>query len=213
MKERPIPFSGPMVQAILADRKTQTRRVMKPQPFLATKDGARWWFLDCSEDGYGKTNAAWKDGDSPFWTRCPYGVPGDRLWVRESIGVHSTTYDCIKRGEIDGDRFHAWHLADGPKRTWCDKTLTARFMPRWASRLTLEITEVRVQRLQEISGRDAFSEGISVPCYDEDISWDTLDSLAINDFRLLWDSINAERGHGWEKNDWVWALTFRRVAA
>lgn len=193
--ERPILFSGPMVRAILDGRKTQTRRVVKPlidsdrlnaeqwpahSPFVGVDGIWRW------KNG----KVSWSDNDR----RCPFGDPGDRLWVRETWRRHP-----------DQPGGTVWYRADPmvedcvARSTPGWKWTTSIFMPRWASRITLEITEVRVQRLQEISEEDALAEGVRSQIKH---------SAAFSD---LWDSINATRGHGWETNPWVWALTFKRV--
>ena len=174
MNEHPILFSGPMVRAILEGRKTQTRRVMKPQP----DEGKMRW-----------TGSHWEmylgypiGHDVPISL---YGQPGDLLWVRETWG---TILDC--EGYI--------YRADGPHdgvRRWYPSI----HMPRVASRLTLRITDVRVQRVQEISEEDARDEGTS----------GLLTSMT--GFPYLWNAINAKRGYCWADNPWVWALTFERV--
>ena len=198
-RERPILFSGAMVRAILAGQKTQTRRMVKPQP-RPTKRG--WW-----EWGYalGKTQAAsprrsvwhaetWQReaGTAPLEDFCPYGQPGGRLWVRETWGKLDMGSACYRADD------EAAVPADGRWRP-------SIHMPRWASRLTLEVTEVRVQRLQEISEEDALAEGIP-PRTDDHV-------LAVPRFRTLWESINGERpGCSWESNPWVWCVSFRRVS-
>lgn len=181
MKDRPIIFSGPMVRALLEGRKTQTRRIAKPQ-FVDFK-GQEFYNVD----------------------RCPYGKPGDLLWVREAVCIG---YE-IGRGEFtaipfDGcEKFRrAFYRAtddDKPneaKRPWRPSI----HMPRWASRLTLRITEVRVQRLQEITHTDAELEGV-------------LCNMSRKTFREhyadLWDHING--AGAWQANPWVWAITFAVV--
>ncbi len=227
MKERPILFSAAMVRAILEARKTQTRRVMKPQPQLATDtDGQRFWLVDfeSADRGYG-----WKQYDAPFWTHCPYGAPRDRLWVRETFAT-----ECSVEGNLppwsdgrpvqrfpDGDWWQAHYRATDPTPDLdcCNKKhgdhggpcpspwRPSIFMPRWASRITLEITDIRVQRLQEITDDDAVAEGVTDAAGGA-IGRDELPRLA---FRHLWNSINEVRGFPWSANPWVWALTFRRV--
>jgi hypothetical protein len=158
---------------------------------------------------------------------CPYGEPGDRLWVRE-------TWRCFERPSdgVDGVLFRADDAFQEIENTraaadaWVqanDKTGKWRpsiFMPRWASRIDLEVTEVRVQRLDEISEEDARAEGVVLPSFDEQVArGDAIDGLrpvirkatTRGEFSRLWDSINAERGYGWAANPWVWAITFRRV--
>lgn len=213
MKERPILFSGPMVRAILEGRKTQTRRILKG-----------------STEFKGPYNPAYLEAhkDAPGWKNiCPYGVPGDRLYVKEAVWVW-----CRKRpnGTTESGRPkfryipHASHslfyVADHrqkperasyaePDMVWRYKT--ARYMPRWASRITLEITDVRVQRVQEISEGDARAEGITLRPDAESLKkWGVKHDPRMA-FADLWDSINAKRGFGWGKKPWVWAISFKRV--
>jgi hypothetical protein len=190
MKERPILFSGPMVRAILAGRKTMTRRVVKPQPYLLYRPEtykvvvdeygqARWM----DEEGHSEHTRGW---DNPAYLECPYGMPGDRLWVRETWRFGG----C-------GDK---QYRADGEVPLRC-KWKPSIFMPRWASRITLEITGVCVDRLQDISVNDAREEGISEK---ECPNWH-----AVTDFAALWESINGRES--WDANPWVWVVEFRKV--
>jgi hypothetical protein len=165
MKERPILFSSPMVRAILEGRKTQTRRIVKPRGrnslFDVDENGAPQW-----SDSYilDPGNAEWRMRDNPF------GVPGDRLWVRETWACHYAT-DDQRPGDIDPVLWSVRYAADGhirPAGSDCSealpeqftKTRPSIFMPRWASRITLEITEVRVERLNDCSEADALAEGV-----------------------------------------------------
>lgn len=202
MKERPILFSTEMVRAILAERKTQTRRVVTPQPdelhysgMVDDRQFARFW-----SPGEYKHTATITD------VRCPYGKPGDMLWVREtwrywgSIEAPTKAHIAYK---ADGDLAGRWK--------------PSIHMPRWASRINLQILAVRVERVQEIGELDAEREGVSddplvpthFPYYD-----DTPGSTRspVESFRTLWDSINAKRGYEWDGNPWVWVVEFRRVA-
>ena len=184
MKERPILFSGPMVRAILEGRKTQTRRVLKLQDY----DGG-----DCYET---------KDGIlRDILSLCPYGIPGDRLWVRETWRRH-------KENLPDGIMYRANNMlsfftGDEPEAAHdCKRTDFWRpsiFMPRWASRITLEITGVRVERLQEITEEDAISEGVLSSDYDKTYRYA---------FSVLWDSINGKK-YPWSDNPWVWVIDLR----
>jgi len=198
MKVRPIIFSGDMVNAILAGNKTQTRRVIKPQP----------WLIDPAEKEYHKWECY--DGKNYYLIECPYGQPGDRLWVRETWGLYNTEpKDGPEKAMIfykasDGEnhelRYQLWR--------------SPIFMPRWASRITLEIESVRVERLQEISTDDCIDEGIedefcivaNVP-----ITKDLVADIARDRFRELWDSINAKSGYGWDTNCWVWVIGFKKL--
>lgn len=209
MNKRPIIFSAPMIRAILDGRKTQTRRVIKPQPTV-NKFGTILWTQGRA--------------DSQIAAACPYGYcqPGPtgihpRLWVRETwIPVHHGSYEVFDRKIGFGDRTAIVYAADpgvGYHEVWDNykgKWRPSIFMPRWASRITLEITEIRVQRAQEISGEDIKAEGIEGDYYP-DVEATDPHSAAIY-YMELWDSLNSKRGYGWDKNPWVWAITFRRIA-
>jgi hypothetical protein len=191
VKERPILFSGPMVHAILDGRKTQTRRAIKPQP-------DHWCIMVGRTLRGGELHIPTYNTEYPERIiPCPYGQPGDRLWVREtwfeSNGAvhHKAGYSQV---DLDGK-------SDFPCTV---KWRPSIHMPRWASRITLEIVEVRVQRVQEISLSDIREEGIEKGLLD--VSYDMKQN-----FITLWDSINAKRGFGWDKNPWVWAIEFKRI--
>lgn len=180
--ERPILFSGPMVSAILDGRKTQTRRVIKPQPLKSSHYG------DVEEsDKYPGEWFQWEGGDRGESFTCPYGNVGDRLWVRERFMAESRN---TIHYYADG-----WGYSDCPDSRWKPSI----HMPRWASRITLDVTGVRVQRVQDLSYDDAFAEGIPTP----------RDGCPIEEFAYLWDSINKKRGFEWELNPWVWVIGFR----
>ncbi len=231
MKERPILMSGPMVRAILEGRKTQTRRIMKPQPhpeFLKRgvvsvvpqwpmQNGVRWFMADgCSE-----------------LVPCPYGQPGDRLWVKETWQYAGWTEDGYPyvRYAVDGttrlvDRGISDEWAIKLEDTWqklstdenyaIDKKAADRkwrpsiFMPRWASRITLEVTAVRVERLQDISCEDALAEGIDHYCpgVTAALRGET-EADPVAEYRTLWESINGPGS--WDANPWVWVISFRRI--
>lgn len=172
MKERPILFSGPMVNAIREERKTQTRRVVKPQPELESNE----WHYEKSR-GLSVDHYYWKDGspanDKLVAEQCPYGVPGDRLWVREAWAKSSCDRGSgvIRYAADDTARFVV--AEDGGEGDWCglagvadasrclpvDRWRPSIHMPRWACRLVLEVVSVRVERLQAISEADAIAEG------------------------------------------------------
>ncbi|SCZ33043.1 MULTISPECIES: hypothetical protein [Burkholderia] len=209
MKERPILFSGPMVRAILEGRKTQTRRVAKE---FAGRDD-----LDAIL------------GRFPNQRGCPHGEPGDRLWVREAFRLTSD-FDgdnptrvgerCLDAGyrapwapvryEVDGaERDWRWVGTPPGHEVTAGRARASMHMPRWASRITLEITRVRAERLQTISWDDAIAEGIKDPRRAA-VRIDPIDGT-VAQFRQLWDSLNASRGHGWDANPWVWVVEFRKV--
>lgn len=200
---RGILSSGQMVRAILDGRKTQTRRVMKPQPVWNASGFCAEW----------KRRMVLPEG-----TYCsPYGYPGERLWVGEAWKT-CRPYDPFSPSQIDSGAAVLW-LADGAKRLNGPEDFGryrhARFMPRWASRLTLEVTRVRVERLQGISERDAKAEGVAM--YDG-VNYKNylatngkLDCFATarESFETLWTSINGPGS--WEKNPWVWVVEFKVV--
>jgi len=162
MKERPIIFSGPMVRAILAGEKTQTRRIVKPQA-----------------------------------VKCPYGKPGDRLWVRESfcevVDQYGSKRAHYRASEPNLEVIRP--MKDRPPYAGPPKWKPSIHMPRWASRIDLEITHVRSQRLQAITVGAARAEGIvAQPGY-----------LA-SEFKALWESIHGSGS--WDKNPWVWVIEF-----
>lgn len=221
MNAKPILFSAPMIRALLSGAKTQTRRMLRPQPEPHEWQGMRGYSLE------------WRNPHDFMWLlvhripqnpvpigrrfRCPYGAPGDLLWVRET-----------------------WQAADGNKRAarivsqprpdfgWVEYAATCDdcpsrwrpsiHMPRWASRLTLRITDVRVQRLQDISEKDAIAEGVegafvedgrywrNYGLSDEEAACSPMLNFPTESFRTLWESINGKGS--WGTNPWVWALTF-----
>ena len=212
MKTRPILFSGEMVRAILEGRKTQTRRVIKPQPA-----NANYW-TSVDKAFFPNTYTA-----SPSFLKCPYGQKDDRLWVRETWATIKE-YDDLKPSAIPKGSaswpmvyYGAWTGA-ARESSNRGKWRPSIFMPRWASRITLEVTDVRVEQVQNISAVDAMWEGIEKAHHP--INKKTIEALGdksatglavIEDFCLLWDSINAKRGYSWESNPWVWAVEFQRV--
>jgi len=213
-RERPILFSGPMVRAILDRRKTQTRRVI----LRRLKDEGEWCTARPDRGFTPETIAA----QYP----CPYGAAGDRLWVRETwlpdppINGWSGDVEWVGSGQqIDGvppqyrSPRHCLYAAtwEGPPFRWRPSI----HMPRWASRLTLDLTDVRVERVQDISESDAEAEGLTKRghWWDVGTDWkgDGLDTTASGAFRMRWDALNAKRGYGWDANPFVWCLTFKVV--
>lgn len=195
MKERPILFSAPMVRALLAGTKTQTRRVVKithRTPGLAA----------CLAPPAGMRTRT-----SLAAELCPYGHPGDRLWVRETFArIDGQTRPWIET-DYQATYTHGDRLGDtlGIKKRWTPSI----HMPRHASRITLEITSVRVERLQEISEADAQAEGWT---RRPEVSTDPqVHKEAARDwFMDLWESINGPGS--WDANPWVWVIEFRRLA-
>lgn len=287
-KERPILFTGEMIRAILAGKKTQTRRVIKPQPWYDTLCGGHWYWptgtwrsvsmgmptvekfkaamleqnvsmsYPYPRCPYGKPgDRDWQSGmpptdgyyyvqgfaeDKPVWLRrflpedypgeditpgllwarnergdpeaieieglsletVQWKRPGDRLWVRETITIEQDALAMVYRA--DGSRiFRDGHPRYYPQNwPWQRSVLPSIFMPRWASRILLEVTGVRVERVQDISEGDAVAEGIEPKEPNHVVS-------ARYRFGQLWNSINAKRGFGWEANPWAWIVEFKAL--
>lgn len=208
VKEHPILFSGPMVRAILEGRKTQTRRVMNPQPSWrndvvdssGVSGNGLWWM---NRKGCGvhsqPTEAAFREcinRNGADWIS-PYGQRGnanrepDRLWVRETwapLGPHAALHQATNSGH--------------PVARWKPSI----HMPRWASRLTLEVVSVRVERVQDISYDDCEKEGITREQVEAE------GNCPVAAYAELWESINSKReGCAWSDNPWVWVVEFRRL--
>lgn len=205
MKERPIIFSGPEVLTILDGRKTQTRRVVKPQPeshivsiHKAFDDECRYW------NGWdGETCATQKQWRAPF-------EPGDLLIVREAMRFvdERFIYDADK-SEVTEAVF-----AELIKRPWIREYMPATIVPWSASRLTLSLTGVRCERLQDTSENDAIWEGHMSSNWDSDQEHDTAwkgPRSARATFHFAWDSLNAKCGHPWESNPWVFVGEFKML--
>ena len=231
MIERPILFSGPMVKAILEGRKTQTRRVIAESEDLVElgPEGEFVFVHNPKCPGYCDYACASRgEINHGHVGYCPYGITGDRLWVRESMhrdeaGPWHYSADCesVLAAQKDASAMMIW--VHHKEQDHCPSI----FMPRWASRITLEIAKVRVERLQEINKHDVEAEGIGRyrrepgqeggfpdgwqdlrPGYGGSV-W--VPSAYKDAFRVLWDSINAKRGFGWDENPWVWVVEFRRI--
>lgn len=226
-KERPILFNGPMVRAILDGRKTMTRRIVKPQPEQpasachsnhVSKHAAPYLDAYCSQHkttenprGMSDQWCWWQIDDRQCLPtfRCPYGQPGDKLWVRETWDFRPwPTNDCPGAVRIaygaDGHQLDAiapagWNPLLYSRERWRPSI----HMPRWASRITLEIVSVRVERLQDIDEHAALKEGVD--------GWvkDTRCETARDGFITLWESINGPGS--WDANPWVWAIEFKRI--
>jgi hypothetical protein len=208
MNEKPILFNGDMVRAILDGRKTQTRRVIKPQP-----------------TGF---HAHWTEGTTLAFTikkkewECPYAKRiGDRLWVREAhcwadqlaYGIEKHPAETVGY-RADSSALHMGVSLDTYSWNWdMVKWRPSIFMPRWASRITLRVTDVRVERVQEIDKKNAIAEGIQwreafPEGYTVENDYDIRAYDAVLSFKKLWDRINAKRGYGWDVNPWVWVVEF-----
>ena len=239
IKERPIIFSSPMVRAILDGRKSQTRRIVKKQ--ISDIHKFQGWIIgstDKKRDGC----ASWGIGEGALIydlvvARCPYGKPGDRLWVRETW-QGPLFYDEIPE-DWNSDKYktpeYCYYKASGDSCDFTDSddNFVERWspsihMPRWASRILLEVTNVRVERLHDISEEDAIAEGLKaitkdgktikygIPDRDgypgnDDTGWDWCDwnVSPVSAYKMLWESINGQGS--WVLNPWVWVVEFRRI--
>lgn len=209
VKERPIIFSDAMVLAIREGRKTQTRRVIVPRPVFE-RDGGVWYPSPVNNRAkhYASETHFRKGVVIDFY---PYGVPGDRLWVKETW--FSPEY--ASTGKIPTGPGCAYYRADGDTDCWDGPWKSARYMPRWASRILLELTDVRVQQVQEIGEADAMAEGVLPEDWEDRVPAGPICTPHVGRiaFRNVWDSLNYKRGYGWEANPWVWALAFKVLDA
>lgn len=229
MKERPILFSSEMVKAILAGRKSVTRRVLSPQPTAPLRPalnlvtGETCWLHD--DTAYQPPDCGvleYRRPDGASYTR-PLGVPrvkswrppwavGDRLWVRETFCVGANGNAIHRAGlkliaESVTSDLQTWELPDGrPVHTTRQDWRPSIHMPRWASRLTLEVVSVRPERLHDITEDDARAEGVTPEPIDA-----RCPPSHLNAFVNLWTALNAKRGFGWSENPWVWVIGFRRL--
>lgn len=208
MTERGMIFNAEMVRAILDGRKTQTRRIMKVQPesnqlgLLLITDSTK--HSDIGKYHWAESNATGNHVRSKLFL-CPFGAVGDRIWVRETFcPVDDTQYDGEKWVDYRATpRYEASHPAgwdSAPNDAEALKWRPSIHMPRWASRILLEITDVRVERLRSMSQDDARAEGVIAASGPMEAG------LA---FRELWDSIYGEES--WKANPWVWVIEFKRV--
>lgn len=241
MKEHGMLFKGEMIRAILDGTKTQTRRVIKPQP-THLGDGLMEWRGRNGAEPFAMTDA------------CPHGIPSDRLWVREAIWHQQImvephypgTYQCGEfvenppwmeyadpwmfepskpgdpstegLGDAISDHIRYCATDDDPTQEGDERASWVKrpsiHMPRFASRLTLSIKDVRVERVQDISSDDAAEEGIRYAAGSYELEWMTpvaRERQRIRDFHKLWNAINVKRGYGWDVNPWVWVVSFEKI--
>lgn len=232
IKERPILFSAPMINALLEGRKTQTRRAMKPQPVKDYSNAGKT---------FGRHTWNQKIISEIKLPKYPYGKVGDRLWVRETFASESNwNIECeadypppfndgrpIKREThpeygsyweqchyraTDSEPDLSYDDMEDPSCRWKPSI----HMPRWASRINLEITDIRVERVQDIKKSDIYAEGVIAKNMPDEFSADSVLSVDGKVYLSwatawinLWNSINEKRGFGWEKNPYVWCLTFK----
>lgn len=229
MKEKPILFSAPMVRAILSGLKSQTRRILKPQPVMRDFVNGQMQngLMECHHSGgwcrvtpSGMCDCGKKKGE--VWN-CPYGQPGDILWVKENYWMHDSPYAFASSdGNVtDGDghrRLVGWSATMDSDSVRIAKDYGCKQRPsihmyRWASRITLKVTNVRVERLQDINEADAMAEGVFNK--SEEKYWDPSRNIHItpnvHDYMQLWDKINGPGS--WALNPWVWVVEFERITA
>lgn len=214
MKEHPILFNTEMVKAVLDGRKTQTRRVIKAKRGFFVPD-----FSGGPDEDY---ESPWPvDEATDDWMICPYGMKGDYLWVRERF-----CYGEIVAGDSLPEEEDPWYIEQ------CKNDNAVIFyenairedigmedvkwkpsihMPRWASRVNLEITDIRVERVMDITVEDALSEGVETWVEKHQPNGDKRSIYPTADFAQLWDSINEKRGFGWDVNPWVWVVEFKVI--
>lgn len=216
-KTRPILFLAANVRAILEDRKTQTRRVVKPAMVPMVEEVLR-------------VNSHWTFEVLDGQIKSPYGYPGDHLWVRETFALERfdseigeppfaadrpTLHYPGDGSEWDNEYWMRPHyratdpvpgLAYGEENDPQCKWTPSIFMPRWASRIELEIIKIHAERLQDITNTDAMAEGVRESHFHQRADWRDLDR-----YHALWESINKKNGHGWDTNPLVWVLEFKRI--
>ena len=210
MKEHPILFKGDMVRAILDGRKTQTRRVFKE---IADRNKVGGW-LKITDWDVDELTGEWYAMESgcglgPF--RCPYGVPGDRLLIKESYRITDVSpkgwalFDYIADGKHGGCQLTPAEFAKWNARKKPYAVTSGRFMYNSLIRFKPIVSKVRVERVQEITDRDAIAEGVDRIAGLELPAFEAYWTL----FKTLWDSINKKRGYGWDQNNWVWCVEFK----
>ncbi|HDR2588959.1 TPA: hypothetical protein QCI16_003105 [Enterobacter ludwigii] len=223
MKERGMIFNGEMVRAIIDGRKTQTRRPITPQPTLTKRSGFSW-----KGNLYGSGSDDRETNINFAHVACPFGKPGDRIWVRETFQGPLFDFEQMEAYQEDSSKFQkpkfCVYKADGkpaPEFFDADENLHCCWrpsihMPRWASRITLEITGVRVERLHSISERDAVREGLfQLPasgryCLQPGMQYFGEASRSAKEvYSWLWESIYG--AESWHSNPWVWVIEFKRV--
>lgn len=211
MRETGLLMKGPLVRKTLADEKTQTRRTRGLEGINRDPSSARFLGM---KDGRAMFGHSIPEVPVPVGVRCPYGQPGDRLWVRETWAPPATV--------CPGDPPAFYRATDPEGSCRITKWRPSLLMPRWACRLVLELTDVCVERVQDIGPGDACAEGVEPMAWEEDAKADALSGVDGGPgyftprsyragFARVWDEINAKKGLGWELNPWVWRLAFRRV--
>jgi hypothetical protein len=221
MKERPVLFNGEMVRALLDGRKTETRRPIKPQPIMM--DSGVWYPSNQPGDTRNRTGLHYANEEHMRRGMpvdfSPWGQPGDKLWVRETFVLENTddvpdgVPHQIEPGEWGTEIYPHYRatepephiVPEGLEDPYDDRTRwsPAVFMPRWACRIVLEITSVKVERLQEMGENEAIAEGATPGAIEHHLSV----------FAREWDALYAKRGLGWNDNPWIWVVAFRHLSS
>lgn len=207
MKEAPILMNGPMVRATLRGDKTQTRRLVCPQPQQLPTD--TWLWLKNADIHTMWERVPFKGTLDRY---CPYGMAGDRLWVREAFRNNGDNIVYMAGGEMEVVPIEINTGMVAESEHW----RASIHMPKWACRLWLEVVSVRVERLHSMRGKDFWAEGCSLPGCPEQFLNDQREYMcyarpAQEWFQGLWDSLYAKRGFGWQANPWVWVVEFKRI--
>jgi hypothetical protein len=208
MKERPILMNGAMVRAVLDGSKTQTRRIMKPQPEPTPhRPGDYQWPCNAFQSMVSVADTRAPGAHGMAGDACPHGGHGDRLWVRETWAPYPDFPETVRRAVYRADRECEYDV---------ERWRPSIHMPRWASRIQLEIVSVRVERLQDISDADIVAEGIDMEALAE--SQDRYDIVCKGSGasgrateRTAWRDLWESTGGDWEANPWCWAIAFKRV--
>ncbi len=205
IKERPILFSPPMVRAILGGRKSQTRRVIGLEK--------AWHDSPAEITEWREQNGLWfglNGWNTVANCKCPYGKPGERLWVREPWHL-AAEFDAWKGSQFGPDAIDVGYSSPGDALLDAGRKRHARFMPRWAARITLEITGIRAERLHGISESDAQAEGAMVQLCSLHSEPDAMKFQHRNGFINLWETLHGEGS--WSLDPWVWVVEFKRLTA
>ncbi len=221
MAERPLIVSAPLIKPIQQDRKIETRRLNGLEEINEYPE--RWAFVGfaAEKDLLGRLIAVFSDDVNMQNTKahCPYGQPGDTLWVRENWYV-GNGYDGIKPRNIPkGRHIKRGYMADGEKPEWAGRTWPSIFMPRWLSRMNLEVLEIDVQRLHDITEEAARKEGAEKVWHDANGTYWIPDAQSIKlvgehgnyrtGFESIWITLNGQQN--WDTNPWVWVIKFKRL--
>ncbi len=228
MKETGILSHAEMIQALLDKRKSMTRRAWGLEKVNQEPDA--WYLVAVFQDGLARFTR--KDDTEDITLRCPYGGVGDRIYCKETFAEWQGTLEGIRNSDLSAIEAREYIVYKAGAKDWQGllkdrrnghpwKIQPSIYMPKWASRITLEITAIRAERIQAITEEDAIAEGID---RHEDsghnIFWfevaseyhgNTQDVTATKSYARLWDSLNAKRGLSWDKNPWCWVISFKEI--